>query len=94
MVKNEIDFRVTHVIGFAYGAIISYMLTQFIKAVTDDIAKPLLENGTLGKSRIIKICNKDIELRKVIVSFFQLVLVIALVSIFIDLGIKPQGKIF
>ena len=97
MAKNNIDFKLTHVIGFTYGAIISYMLTQFIKSINDDITKPVLSKGIenkIGKNKKIKICNTEIQLNGVIVSFIQLVIVISLVSIMIDLGVKPQGKLF
>lgn len=97
MVKNDIDFKITHVIGFTYGVVISYMLTQFIKSLTDDVTKPVLSKGIenkIGKSRKIKICNTEIELNSVIVSFIQLVIVILLVAIMIDLGVKPQGRLF
>ena len=97
MTKNNIDFKISHIIGFTYGAIISYMLTQFIKSINDDITKPVLSKGIenkIGKNKKIKICNTEIQLNGVIVSFIQLVIVISLVSIMIDLGVKPQGKLF
>jgi len=97
MTKNNIDFKLTHVIGFTYGAIISYMLTQFIKSINDDVTKPILSKGIenkIGKDKKIKICNTEIKLNSVIVSFVQLIMVISLVSIMIDLGVKPQGRLF